>query len=170
MDPNQEKGKEEEILASQEIIKKSTENEKCCVDCKTTKTPLWRSGPAGPKSLCNACGIRYRKKRAAKEISTMGLNKEGEKKIKKEENSVEKKKKKKRANFRGGKCGNSKLTSVEWRQRLMAFGQGVVLFQRQRSPILRKRQQQRIFQNRKLGEVEQAAILLMALSCGSVFA
>lgn len=28
---------------------KNSEDEKCCVDCKTTKTPLWRSGPAGPK-------------------------------------------------------------------------------------------------------------------------
>ncbi|KMZ64661.1 GATA transcription factor [Zostera marina] len=32
-----------------------------CTMCGTTKTPLWRSGPDGPKSLCNACGIRYRK-------------------------------------------------------------------------------------------------------------
>ncbi|KAG4928782.1 hypothetical protein JHK85_055268 [Glycine max] len=24
-------------------------NRKCCADCKTTKTPLWRGGPAGPK-------------------------------------------------------------------------------------------------------------------------
>ncbi|KAJ6421760.1 hypothetical protein OIU84_029032 [Salix udensis] len=39
------------------------EDKKACTDCKTTKTPLWRGGPAGPKSLCNACGIRYRKKR-----------------------------------------------------------------------------------------------------------
>ncbi|XP_058189104.1 putative GATA transcription factor 22 [Rhododendron vialii] len=36
-----------------------------CSDCKTTKTPLWRSGPQGPKSLCNACGIRQRKARRA---------------------------------------------------------------------------------------------------------
>ncbi|KAE8700327.1 GATA transcription factor 23 [Hibiscus syriacus] len=34
-----------------------------CADCSTTKTPLWRSGPRGPKSLCNACGIRQRKAR-----------------------------------------------------------------------------------------------------------
>ncbi|KHN03949.1 GATA transcription factor 16 [Glycine soja] len=40
------------------------EKKKCCADCKTTKTPLWRGGPAGPKTLCNACGIRYRKRRA----------------------------------------------------------------------------------------------------------
>nr|KYP71287.1 GATA transcription factor 16 [Cajanus cajan] len=42
----------------------SLQSKKCCADCKTTKTPLWRGGPAGPKTLCNACGIRYRKKRA----------------------------------------------------------------------------------------------------------
>lgn len=36
-----------------------------CADCNTTKTPLWRSGPRGPKSLCNACGIRQRKARRA---------------------------------------------------------------------------------------------------------
>ncbi|XP_078431254.1 uncharacterized protein LOC144703050 [Wolffia australiana] len=38
-----------------------------CSDCNTTKTPLWRSGPQGPKSLCNACGIRMRKARRAKD-------------------------------------------------------------------------------------------------------
>eukprot|EP00252_Welwitschia_mirabilis_P011264 TRINITY_DN25352_c0_g1_i1.p1 TRINITY_DN25352_c0_g1~~TRINITY_DN25352_c0_g1_i1.p1 ORF type:complete len:190 (-),score=4.93 TRINITY_DN25352_c0_g1_i1:298-867(-) len=32
-----------------------------CAICKTEKTPLWRNGPNGPKSLCNACGIRYKK-------------------------------------------------------------------------------------------------------------
>ncbi|KAL5728791.1 hypothetical protein ACHQM5_001831 [Ranunculus cassubicifolius] len=36
-----------------------------CSDCNTTRTPLWRSGPKGPKSLCNACGIRQRKARRA---------------------------------------------------------------------------------------------------------
>ncbi|KAK9845043.1 hypothetical protein WJX74_009978 [Apatococcus lobatus] len=29
-----------------------------CEDCDTADTPQWRSGPSGPKSLCNACGIR----------------------------------------------------------------------------------------------------------------
>lgn len=32
-----------------------------CANCDTTTTPLWRNGPKGPKSLCNACGIRYKK-------------------------------------------------------------------------------------------------------------
>ncbi|CAL9076431.1 gata transcription factor [Musa troglodytarum] len=41
---------------------------KRCSACGETKTPLWRNGPDGPKSLCNACGIRYRKE--AKKINT----------------------------------------------------------------------------------------------------
>ncbi|XP_055805211.1 GATA transcription factor 19-like [Solanum dulcamara] len=32
-----------------------------CANCDTTSTPLWRNGPRGLKSLCNACGIRYKK-------------------------------------------------------------------------------------------------------------
>lgn len=31
-----------------------------CMHCEATETPLWRHGPGGPKSLCNACGIRYK--------------------------------------------------------------------------------------------------------------
>eukprot|EP00250_Pteridium_aquilinum_P005138 c15278_g1_i1 orf=677-2137(+) len=37
---------------------------KACTFCGTTKTPMWRSGPQGPKSLCNACGIRFKKYRS----------------------------------------------------------------------------------------------------------
>ncbi|KAL1558535.1 hypothetical protein AAHA92_08987 [Salvia divinorum] len=33
---------------------------KKCSHCQFTKTPLWREGPLGPKTLCNACGLRYR--------------------------------------------------------------------------------------------------------------
>lgn len=32
-----------------------------CLNCGTTNTPLWRGGPEGPKTLCNACGVRYMK-------------------------------------------------------------------------------------------------------------
>ncbi|XP_044984208.1 GATA transcription factor 15-like isoform X2 [Hordeum vulgare subsp. vulgare] len=32
-----------------------------CANCGTASTPLWRNGPRGPKSLCNACGIRFKK-------------------------------------------------------------------------------------------------------------
>ncbi|CAI9105056.1 OLC1v1003902C2 [Oldenlandia corymbosa var. corymbosa] len=33
---------------------------KQCTHCQVTKTPQWREGPMGPKTLCNACGVRYR--------------------------------------------------------------------------------------------------------------
>jgi Zn ribbon nucleic-acid-binding protein len=31
---------------------------KRCAHCNTQTTPLWRNGPDGPKTLCNACGVR----------------------------------------------------------------------------------------------------------------
>ncbi|XP_052156736.1 GATA transcription factor 19-like [Oryza glaberrima] len=42
-----------------------------CANCDTMSTPLWRNGPRGPKSLCNACGIRYKKeeRRAAAAVA-----------------------------------------------------------------------------------------------------
>ena len=30
-----------------------------CAECFTTKTPQWRTGPKGPKTVCNACGVKY---------------------------------------------------------------------------------------------------------------
>ncbi len=32
-----------------------------CRNCGTHQTPQWRCGPEGPRSLCNACGVRYKK-------------------------------------------------------------------------------------------------------------
>jgi hypothetical protein len=31
-----------------------------CHHCGTEETPQWRQGPDGPRTLCNACGVRYR--------------------------------------------------------------------------------------------------------------
>ncbi|THU62075.1 hypothetical protein C4D60_Mb01t01340 [Musa balbisiana] len=42
-----------------------------CANCHTTSTPLWRNGPRGPKSLCNACGIRYKKEERRAAASSM---------------------------------------------------------------------------------------------------
>ncbi|KAL5213190.1 hypothetical protein ABZP36_024037 [Zizania latifolia] len=50
---------------SQQLQQQAVGVVRVCSDCNTTKTPLWRSGPCGPKSLCNACGIRQRKARRA---------------------------------------------------------------------------------------------------------
>lgn len=41
---------------SSEISSPERSDVKTCADCGTTKTPLWRGGPAGPKvsvALCN---------------------------------------------------------------------------------------------------------------------
>ncbi|XP_020093060.1 GATA transcription factor 12-like [Ananas comosus] len=31
-----------------------------CTHCLSHKTPQWRAGPLGPKTLCNACGVRFK--------------------------------------------------------------------------------------------------------------
>ncbi|KAE9451823.1 hypothetical protein C3L33_16276, partial [Rhododendron williamsianum] len=93
-----DKGSESEEMnssSSTSTDKGSTEGNqiKTCVDCGTSKTPLWRGGPSGPKRKLLALG-----------------------------------------------------KEAMWR----------------RSTVEKLR--------RKLGEEEQAAVLLMALSCGSVYA
>ncbi|KAG8533823.1 uncharacterized protein KY384_001564 [Bacidia gigantensis] len=37
-------------------------DEYVCTDCGTLDSPEWRKGPTGPKTLCNACGLRWAKK------------------------------------------------------------------------------------------------------------
>jgi hypothetical protein len=32
-----------------------------CLNCGTQQTPQWRRGPDGPRTLCNACGVRFKK-------------------------------------------------------------------------------------------------------------
>ncbi|KAK4760765.1 hypothetical protein SAY87_005658 [Trapa incisa] len=38
-----------------------------CLHCASEKTPQWRTGPMGPKTLCNACGVRYKSGRLVPE-------------------------------------------------------------------------------------------------------
>ncbi|GLJ53144.1 hypothetical protein SUGI_1132580 [Cryptomeria japonica] len=40
--------------------KKKINEARICLHCGVNKTPQWRSGPLGPKTLCNACGVRYK--------------------------------------------------------------------------------------------------------------
>ncbi|KAK9292249.1 hypothetical protein L1049_020213 [Liquidambar formosana] len=132
------------------LCEDSSDTKKCCSLCKTSKTPLWRVGPAGPKSLCNACGIKYRKRR-----TMMGMNKGSEKKKVRAHTATT-------ATATSASVGRGLSESLK--MGLMALGKEVVLLQRQRSSTVRR-------QRRKMmGEEEQAAVLLMALSCGSVFA
>ncbi|CAL9063532.1 GATA transcription factor 8-like [Musa acuminata AAA Group] len=43
-----------------------------CTHCEIQKTPQWRAGPMGPKTLCNACGVRYRSGRLFPEYRPAG--------------------------------------------------------------------------------------------------
>ncbi|KAK7387959.1 hypothetical protein VNO78_22758 [Psophocarpus tetragonolobus] len=108
----------------------NNEQKKTCADCGTTKTPLWRGGPAGPKSLCNACGIRSRKKKRAILGISKGSNDDG------------RKGKRAAATAPGGISGAA----------------------------LRKEMLLHRSHWKKLGEEEKAAVLLMSLSYGSVYA
>ncbi|CAN1194954.1 GATA transcription factor 16 [Linum perenne] len=124
---------------------------KTCFDCGTSKTPLWRGGPAGPKSLCNACGIRSRKKR--RDVLGLSKSSSNDKKAKKASMSNN------NINAVGGGGGHNNKLRDGLKQRFLALGRDAM---RQRSTVEKKR--------RKLGEEEQAAVLLMALSYGSVYA
>ncbi|XP_019436280.1 PREDICTED: GATA transcription factor 11-like isoform X1 [Lupinus angustifolius] len=52
------------LLSDQVVIKTSSSKGPVatikCMHCDVKKTPQWREGPMGPKTLCNACGVRYR--------------------------------------------------------------------------------------------------------------
>ncbi len=51
-------------------------DEYVCADCGTLDSPEWRKGPKGPKTLCNACGLRWAKKEKKRsgpgDVSTPG--------------------------------------------------------------------------------------------------
>ncbi|KAK9825261.1 hypothetical protein WJX74_004332 [Apatococcus lobatus] len=34
---------------------------KSCIQCGSMQTPQWREGPLGPKTLCNACGVKWQR-------------------------------------------------------------------------------------------------------------
>ncbi|KAL1372434.1 hypothetical protein HN51_002590 [Arachis hypogaea] len=122
----------------------TTEQKKTCADCGTSKTPLWRGGPAGPKSLCNACGIRSRKKKRAILGIARGTTTTDDVKKGKRSNTV--------ANSNNNKFGDSFSFKKRW-----------ITMARQRSNPAHTHRN-------KLGEEEQAAFLLMSLSYGSVYA
>ncbi|OAY42373.1 GATA transcription factor 15 isoform X1 [Manihot esculenta] len=141
---------------------KNIEMKKSCTDCKTTKTPLWRGGPAGPKSLCNACGIRYRKKRRA--MLSLDKDKESEKKKKRSHSTTTTTTLTTTTATSASSVNNGNGLGDSLKMSLIEVGEKMMF---ERSSIVRKQRCQR---RRRLGEEEQAAFSLMALSCGSVLA
>uniref|UniRef100_A0A7N0VAM3 GATA-type domain-containing protein n=1 Tax=Kalanchoe fedtschenkoi TaxID=63787 RepID=A0A7N0VAM3_KALFE len=157
-------------LSQKETAMLSDETKKRCAMCGTARTPLWRSGPAGPKdlttdnaswfqflqSLCNACGIKQRKRKAL-------MCKNPDKKKQRQptttnpaasppSTSTEPPSKSKPGLEKS--CATNSRQSVK--VGLAAFGKDLALLQRQRS--LR----------RQRSEEEEAAMLLMSLSCSYV--
>ncbi|XP_020259432.1 GATA transcription factor 9-like, partial [Asparagus officinalis] len=49
------------------IIPDVSDGVRRCLHCGSDKTPQWRMGPMGPKTLCNACGVRYKSGRLVPE-------------------------------------------------------------------------------------------------------
>ncbi|ESQ44986.1 hypothetical protein EUTSA_v10010544mg [Eutrema salsugineum] len=76
-----------------------------CMHCEVTKTPQWRLGPMGPKTLCNACGVRYKSGRlfpeyrpAASPTFTPALHSNSHKKV---------------AEMRNKRCSDGSYTNEE---------------------------------------------------------
>jgi hypothetical protein len=186
-----------EVETETDPISPTPDDTKACADCHTTKTPLWRGGPEGPKvrawingsfafllllrfdcqssgvglarraihapklvlrsqSLCNACGIRYRKRRR----QALGLDANAEpqdqqhkKKAVAAASSSSKEDKKTEEE------GDKKKQQLTVELRVVGFGKEVVLKQRRR--MRRKK---------CFSEEERAAVLLMALSSGVIYA
>ena len=53
-------------------------DEYVCTDCGTLDSPEWRKGPNGPKTLCNACGLRWAKKEKKRTGKDDGKGSDGE--------------------------------------------------------------------------------------------
>jgi hypothetical protein len=49
---------------------RNREVQRTCSHCQSSKTPPWREGPDGRRTLCNACGLRYKSHRLVPEYRT----------------------------------------------------------------------------------------------------
>ncbi|KAG2588619.1 GATA transcription factor 23-like [Panicum virgatum] len=91
-----------------------------CVECRATTTPMWRSGPTGPRSLCNACGIRYRKKRRQE----LGLDHKQQQQLRQQHNGEVKTEVK---DSSSSSSGSSNLQAVQKRRLLMGVEEAALL-------------------------------------------
>ncbi|GAA5896866.1 hypothetical protein JCM5296_002576 [Sporobolomyces johnsonii] len=56
--------KKREQQANKAPSRKGSAAQRSCANCGRTSSAEWRSGPTGPKTLCNACGLRWSKARS----------------------------------------------------------------------------------------------------------
>ncbi|XVF48663.1 hypothetical protein PTKIN_Ptkin03bG0208100 [Pterospermum kingtungense] len=153
------------------LCKTSNDSIRVCSDCHTSTTPLWRSGPRGPKSLCNACGIRKRKARRAMEAEANGAANATSMKIKVQKNKDKKKQRtspinvqykkhdhhlKVTSDYNNSPAGHRRRHEIQSQKKLCLKEFGLSL---SKNSAL-----QHVFPQ----DVEDAAILLMAISCGLV--
>lgn len=155
-----------------------------CAHCGTSKTPLWRNGPGGPKSLCNACGIRFKKagrRSAANGSSESQTPHPGVTKVAKRKSANDDQhywvfppEAKSRKRSRGSLLRTSESLLSEscmtWQSPLFASSPKSTLHRDFRaSPVVRIQDKEL---NMHVGsfssDEEEGAVLLMALSCGMV--
>ncbi|KAJ7172076.1 white collar 2 type of transcription factor [Mycena filopes] len=61
---------DEDPLKKKKVQKKVLPNEQyVCITCGRTDSPEWRKGPLGPKTLCNACGLRWAKQTKVQKLT-----------------------------------------------------------------------------------------------------
>jgi len=58
---NLEEDGSEDTQRKKKLKKLHSSEQYVCVTCGRTDSPEWRKGPSGPKTLCNACGLRWAK-------------------------------------------------------------------------------------------------------------
>ncbi|KAI8357329.1 MADB protein [Choanephora cucurbitarum] len=69
-DPSPVSIAEDTKLKSGKKRRNDDDTERICADCGRTDAPEWRRGPKGPKTLCNACGLRWAKSNKTQTDST----------------------------------------------------------------------------------------------------
>ncbi|CAJ1972875.1 unnamed protein product [Sphenostylis stenocarpa] len=139
----------------------SNSTTRVCSDCNTSTTPLWRSGPKGPKSLCNACGIRQRKARRAMAEAANGLVSPMNSVFAK--TRVHNKEKKSRANHYAQCKSKYKSTTST-----AGSSEGLRKIEYLKDFAISLRSNSSFQQVFPRDEVAEAAMLLMELSCGLV--
>lgn len=127
-----------------------------CSDCRTTKTPLWRGGPQGPKSLCNACGIRRRKARKAIALAAEAAQNDTDSVNKTEYNSF-------RGPLKVHKEKKLRTSYYDVRQSSQTTVKSTLSFEDFAMSLINKKSTESFPRDE-----EEAAILLMALSCGLI--